>query len=196
MFGKAKVWHSGLSKAGKGIVWTLAGVFGVAAVSAAANPAPQPPEAKPTAQVQTEEKEPVIETRTVTETEAVAFTSTTVEDGNLAKGSTAVRTNGVNGVKTMTYDIDYTNGVAGEKKLVKEEVTTAPIAQVTAIGTYVKPAAAPKPASNCDPNYTPCVPNVSYDLDCPDIGFRVTVIGSDRHGFDGNDNDGLGCESY
>ena len=61
---------------------------------------------------------------------------------------------------------------------------------MTAVGTYVKPA------SNCDPNYTPCVPNVSYDLDCPDIGFRVTVIGYDKYGFDGNDNDDLGCESY
>jgi endonuclease YncB( thermonuclease family) len=48
---------------------------------------------------------------------------------------------------------------------------------------------------NCDPNYTPCVPNVSYDLDCPDIGFSVTVIGSDPHGFD-REGDGRGCESY
>jgi hypothetical protein len=39
------------------------------------------------------------------------------------------------------------------------------------------------------------VPLVSYDLDCPDIGFSVTVIGSDPHGFDREGN-GLGCESY
>jgi endonuclease YncB( thermonuclease family) len=49
----------------------------------------------------------------------------------------------------------------------------------------------------CDPNYTGgCVPIVSYDLDCPDIGFSVTVVGVDTHGFDGDDNDGYGCESY
>jgi micrococcal nuclease len=52
------------------------------------------------------------------------------------------------------------------------------------------------PAGGCDPNYTPCVPISPTDLDCADIGFSVTIIGSDPHGFDGNDNDGLGCESY
>jgi endonuclease YncB( thermonuclease family) len=49
--------------------------------------------------------------------------------------------------------------------------------------------------SGCDPNYTPCVPNVSHDLDCKDIGFSVQVIGYDHHNFDG-DGDGWGCESY
>jgi len=58
-------------------------------------------------------------------------------------------------------------------------------------------SAAPPPASPaCDPNYSGyCVPVVSYDLDCPDIGHRVYVIGVDIHGFDG-DGDGVGCESY
>lgn len=58
------------------------------------------------------------------------------------------------------------------------------------------PPVAQQSAGDCDPNYTPCVPNVSYDLDCADIGFSVQVIGYDRHGFDGNDNDGWGCETY
>lgn len=60
------------------------------------------------------------------------------------------------------------------------------------------PAPAPSPSpqpSNCDPNYTPCVPKVNYDLNCSDIGFSVRVIGTDIHGFDGDD-DGYGCESY
>lgn len=55
---------------------------------------------------------------------------------------------------------------------------------------------APAAQGGCDPNYTPCVPISSSDLDCGDIGFSVTIIGSDPHGFDGNDNDGFGCESY
>lgn len=46
----------------------------------------------------------------------------------------------------------------------------------------------------CDPNYEgACVPNVPYDLDCADIDGPVYVVGSDPHGFDG-DNDGVGCE--
>jgi hypothetical protein len=49
-------------------------------------------------------------------------------------------------------------------------------------------------AGDCDPNYTPCVPNVTRDLDCPEIGYMtVQVIGYDRHGFD-RDNNGWGCE--
>ena len=47
----------------------------------------------------------------------------------------------------------------------------------------------------CDQNYSGCVPVVSYDLDCGDIGHSVTVYGNDPHRFD-RDRDGYGCESY
>lgn len=50
-------------------------------------------------------------------------------------------------------------------------------------------------ASNCDPNYTPCIPNVSYDLDCDDVRQQVRVIGTDTHRLD-KEGDGYGCESY
>ncbi|NDK31143.1 thermonuclease family protein [Nesterenkonia haasae] len=59
------------------------------------------------------------------------------------------------------------------------------------------PAPAPAPeqnASDCDPNYTPCVPVYPPDINCSDISFPVRVIGSDVHGLDA-DNDGVGCES-
>jgi hypothetical protein len=51
----------------------------------------------------------------------------------------------------------------------------------------------PTPPSNCDPNYAPCIPNVSHDLDCDDIGLMVAVIGTDRHRLD-QDGNGIGCE--
>ena len=49
----------------------------------------------------------------------------------------------------------------------------------------------------CDPAYpTVCIPPAPPDLDCGDIPYRrFTVLAPDPHGFDGNDNDGLGCES-
>ena len=52
------------------------------------------------------------------------------------------------------------------------------------------------PAENCDSSYPDfCIPPPSPDLDCGDInGTNFTVVGSDPHGFDGND-DGIGCES-
>jgi hypothetical protein len=58
------------------------------------------------------------------------------------------------------------------------------------------PVPPPNAGGSCDTNYAGyCVPIVSYDLDCVDIGHRVTVIGIDIHHFDA-DGDGLGCESY
>ena len=46
----------------------------------------------------------------------------------------------------------------------------------------------------CDPNYSGyCVPIVSYDLDCKDVGNNFRLIGRDIHGFD-RDGDGWCCE--
>ena len=54
------------------------------------------------------------------------------------------------------------------------------------------------PRSNCDSSYPDvCIPPYSKvgDLDCGQITFRnIRVVGSDPHGFDGRDNDGVGCE--
>jgi hypothetical protein len=197
MFSKSKAWYAALTKSSKLFVWTIIAISSLSVVHAATGPN-QPP-APTSAPTVVEPTKPSVETKTVTETKAVAFGSTTINDSNLDKDKNEIRTAGVDGVKTFTYEVTYENGVEKDKKLVKEEITTQPVAQVTAIGTkmaYVAPPApAPKPPSNCDPNYVPCVPNVSYDLDCPDIGFQVTVVGSDHHRFD-RDGDGYGCESY
>ena len=48
---------------------------------------------------------------------------------------------------------------------------------------------------NCDSSYPDmCIPIDSPDLDCDEIIYsNFTVVGSDPHGFDA-DNDGIGCE--
>jgi micrococcal nuclease len=78
--------------------------------------------------------------------------------------------------------------------------TTATAASPPASAAPVAtPAAQAADAGNCDANYQgACVPPYDEvgDLDCADIASAVDVVGSDPHGFDGNDNDGLGCESY
>lgn len=144
-------------------------------------------------EVQQTAHEPTVETKEETETQEVPFGSTTVNDGNMAKDTTKITVAGVNGVKTLTYKVTYTDGVKGQKELIKEEVTTQPVTQVTAVGTYVAPP--PQARSNCHPSYSGCVPNVSYDLDCADIGQRVRVIGPDVFRLDADD-DGIGCDSY
>lgn len=84
-----------------------------------------------------------------------------------------------------------TTAVAGVQPPAAAQPTGAPATAVpapTPTATVV-----PQPASNCHPSYTPCVPNVPYDLNCDDIDFSVQVIGPDQYGFD-RDRDGSGCE--
>ncbi|MDP2710362.1 MAG: excalibur calcium-binding domain-containing protein [Solirubrobacteraceae bacterium] len=53
--------------------------------------------------------------------------------------------------------------------------------------------AAEPSASNCDPNYSGCVPPYPPDVNCADVSGPVQVLGSDPHGLD-RDGDGIGCE--
>jgi hypothetical protein len=48
--------------------------------------------------------------------------------------------------------------------------------------------------SNCHASYKPCLPRVR-DLDCPEIGHRVTVVDADMYRLDADD-DGTGCDRY
>ena len=62
------------------------------------------------------------------------------------------------------------------------------------------PAAPPSAGSgggSCHPSYPDaCIPPAPPDLDCGDISERrFRVLPPDPHGFDGRDDDGLGCES-
>jgi hypothetical protein len=86
---------------------------------------------------------PTVTTKTETETQVIPYESTTVNDSNLAKGTTKITTAGVNGSQTLTYKVTYTDGRQTAKKLVNTTVTAKPITQVTAVGTYV---AAPAPS--------------------------------------------------
>jgi uncharacterized protein YabE (DUF348 family) len=67
-------------------------------------------------------------------TEPIAFTSTTVKDGTVAKGTTKVTTKGVNGVKTSTFKVVTVDGVEESRTLVSSADSPA-TAQVTTVGT-------------------------------------------------------------
>lgn len=136
---------------------------------------------------------PVVQVTTVTERATIRYTARTVKDSSLAEGKRVVRTKGVNGVKTLTYEVTTTNGVRTAKKLVKSAVTKQPVTEVVAVGTK-------KAQSKCDPNYSGCVP-IASDVDClPGSGNgpayvrgTVKVIGDDIYDLD-RDNDGYGCD--
>jgi hypothetical protein len=92
---------------------------------------------------------PVVTTKTETDTQSIPFTSITVQNSTLAKGTTKITTAGVNGSETLTYEITYTNGNQTSKKLADTTVTSQPVQQVTADGTYVASAPTPAPAPSC-----------------------------------------------
>jgi hypothetical protein len=74
-----------------------------------------------------------------TKTELVAFESTEQNDATIPLGEKRVQTEGANGVRTITYDVTYTNGVETARRETKNEVTTQPITKLTLVGTYVAP---------------------------------------------------------
>ena len=113
-------------------------------------PTPKPTRTSSPTPTPTPTPTPVVTTRTVTETVAIPFTSTTVQSATAAKGTSAVTTAGANGVETKTWTVTSTDGVETGRTLVSDDVTTAPVAQVTTVGTYVAPPApAPAPAATC-----------------------------------------------
>jgi resuscitation-promoting factor RpfB len=85
-------------------------------------------------------------------TEVVAFESVEQEDSTLAKGQTKVSNEGVNGERTITYEVTYVKGVETARKEVENVVTTKPINKITKVGAYVAPVQAP--TSNSGSGYT------------------------------------------
>ncbi|MDG4762788.1 G5 domain-containing protein [Solwaraspora sp. WMMD406] len=154
--------------------------------STTAPPSPAPP---PSPAV----RQPKVETKTVTETQQIPFQEKRVNDATLPKGTTKVKTNGVAGVKKLTYQVTYTNGVQTAKKLISEQVTKQPVTKVVLVGTKV--------AQQCHPSYTgACVP-IASDVDCAGgsgngpayVQGPVRVIGQDVYDLD-RDGDGVACE--
>ncbi|WP_043724625.1 G5 domain-containing protein [Micromonospora maris] len=126
-------------------------------------------------------------------TKKVPYKTRTVNDSSLAKGTKKVRTPGVPGVKTLTYEVTVIDGEETAKELIKSEITKQPVTRVVRIGT--------KEAPRCDPNYAgACVP-IASDVDCAGgsgngpayVEGPVRVIGDDIYDLD-RDGDGIGCD--
>jgi len=138
--------------------------------------------------------EPRVTTKTITETKPIPYATRTVPDGSLAKGVTKTRTKGVAGLRTLTYQVTYTDGEQTSKKLIKSVVTRAAAPKVVAVGTKTAPR------NDCDPNYSGCVP-IASDVDCAGgsgngpayASGPVRVIGTDIYDLD-RDGDGVACD--
>ena len=180
-------------------VFSVFAIGGIASGSSDTQPAATTPESN--VQVQTKAADPVITYKEVQETEEVPYAKENRDDNSRNSGTSAVTTTGVNGVKTKTYKVTLTDGKETGKELIKEEVTTQPVTEITSVGTYVAPVQKAIP-NNCDPNYSgACVP-IASDVDCEGgkgngpsyVRGPVYVIGTDIYDLD-RDGNGIGCES-
>ncbi|MCU1407638.1 MAG: hypothetical protein JWQ43_3941 [Glaciihabitans sp.] len=150
-------------------------------------------------------KAPVVEVREEIVSATVDFVAVNVDDASAEIGSNRISTVGVAGVRESTFQVTITDGVETARTMVGEVVTTAPVDQVTSIGTKPVAVAAPvaPPAatgSGCDPNYSGCVP-VASDVDCAGgtgngpayLTGTANVTGSDPYDLD-RDNNGIACD--
>ncbi|WCN84530.1 G5 domain-containing protein [Micromonospora sp. LH3U1] len=163
-------------------------------VSPIAAPTTAPPPASPSTSSAAPPAVPVVQVTTVTEQAAIRYGERTVKDPSLAEGKRVIRTKGVNGVRTLTYEVTTTDGVRTAKKLVKSTVTKQAVTQVVAVGTKKAQS------SKCDPNYSGCVP-IASDVDCAGgsgngpayVSGPIRVIGNDIYDLD-RDGDGIACD--
>ena len=107
----------------------------------------------PSIQVQ-KKTEPIIETKTVIETHEEPFKTETRDDATLAKGTTKVVQEGKNGVRTVTYEKIYEDGVLKRSRVISSTVTEEPVNKIVANGTYVAPTSTSPPIVT-KPTYCP-----------------------------------------
>ncbi|MBW3538272.1 G5 domain-containing protein [Candidatus Parcubacteria bacterium] len=106
---------------------------------------------------------PKLEKKMETVTERMAFRQIKTHDATLAQGQEVVRRQGRAGAKSVTYEVSYSDGQETGRVKVKEEITTAPIARIVAVGTKVTvappaPVAAPQPVPAPSPSPRPVRP--------------------------------------
>lgn len=83
------------------------------------------------------QKAPVVETKTIIETESIPFGSQTQNDATLESGKRVTATNGVNGEKSITYTATYTDGIETSRVKTSEQVTKEPTSELIKVGTKV-----------------------------------------------------------
>lgn len=133
---RLKTWFKGLTTTGKVTTVAVASILSLGTISAMAQSgSPSSSDATPAVSAPVSKPQPKVETKTVSITEPVAYTSSTASDPNLAQGTTQTQIAGVNGVRTLTYEVTLTDGVETARKEVSNVVTIQPVNEVIAHGT-------------------------------------------------------------
>lgn len=156
---RLKQWFRGLSTTGKITSVAVASILSFGTIGALAQPGtPTAVDASPTGSpTQQAKPAPKVTTKTVTSTESIPYTSSTIEDGSLDQGVTETRVVGANGVRTIVHEVTLTDGVETARKEVSNTTTTAAVNEVIAKGTKQ-----PQPQPPVQAPSEPSCPNGTY----------------------------------
>ena len=78
-----------------------------------------------------------VDVKTETKTYSVAYKTIEQKSSSLAKGKTKVSRQGKEGVRTVQEQVTYKNGQETGRKVISDEITTAPVNKVVLVGTKV-----------------------------------------------------------
>nr|WP_166981711.1 G5 domain-containing protein [Microbacterium fandaimingii] len=180
--------------AAQGSEWEASDIEAVASTSSS----PSVPPATSRAATPT----PTVRVTTVVETVAIPFERVTREDPGRDIGTTEVTTIGVEGEKTVTYEVVFRHDEEVSRKVISEVVTISPIDEVASVGTRQPPPAEEPPSNNgCHTSYAGvCVP-IASDVDCAGgsgngpayVSGPLRVVGPDVYDLD-RDGDGIACD--
>ncbi|MFI5714037.1 ubiquitin-like domain-containing protein [Kribbella sp. NPDC051620] len=80
-----------------------------------------------------------VETKAITEKQAIAFGKKETKDATMLEGETKTTAKGVAGSKSVKYLLTYLDGKLASKKLVSSDVVTKPVDELVTVGTKKKP---------------------------------------------------------
>lgn len=78
-----------------------------------------------------------VDVKTETKTYSVAYKTIEQKSSSLAKGKTKVSREGKEGVRTVVEQVTYKDGQEAGRKVISDEITTAPVNKVVLVGTKV-----------------------------------------------------------
>lgn len=107
-----------------------------------ATPIPTTP-TTPTKPTETVKDKDLVTYKTDIKTEAIAYETITQNDSTLAKGTSKIVQNGVNGERTITYKVTLVNGKEISREVVSNVISKNPINKIVKVGTYVAPSYEP-----------------------------------------------------
>lgn len=92
--------------------------------------------------------EPEVVTKTETKKVTIPYKTVNRDDNTIAKGTSKVVREGVEGVKEEKYEVTYTDGVETGRKLIATTTVKEPVDKIVANGTYVAPVQS-TPTTTC-----------------------------------------------